>query len=72
MSNKDNVIVLPVETSLDVCPDRVLSAAIGELEDAVVIGERNEGGLYFASSTSDAARILFLLELAKRQLMDQC
>lgn len=68
---KDNVVILPVETSLDICPNRILSAAIDKLENALVIGRDHEGHLYFASSMADAPSVLFLLELAKKQVMDQ-
>lgn len=67
---KDNVVVLDVETSLDIPADRVLSGAMGELESVIVIGRRNNGTLYVASSMADAAEFVFMVELAKRQVLD--
>ncbi|MCP4184589.1 MAG: hypothetical protein GY761_14945 [Hyphomicrobiales bacterium] len=46
----DNVIDLPVPTSLDLDPDKILQQAVGNLDSAVVIGWKKEGELYFASS----------------------
>lgn len=69
-----DVVSLPVETTLDIPPDRVLSGAMGELDEAIVIGT-GKSGFWFASSTSDLERVLWLLEKAKRQtfrMADEC
>ena len=67
----DNVIPLGNITSLDLPTDRVLDAAKGECSDGVVIlGFDNEGQLYLASSIADGGRVIWLLEQAKRALLE--
>lgn len=64
------VIVLPVITTLDVPAERILSGAIeAKLETAVVIGRDTEGKFYFASSVADGGDVLWLMEIAKAQLL---
>ena len=64
------VVILDMETSLDIPADRVLEAAVGCVDPVVVIGYDEEGGLYFASSVADKRQVLWLLEAAKRELFD--
>jgi hypothetical protein len=67
----DNVIDLPVVTSLDIPVERILNGAIeANLDTAIVIGWQEDGEFYFAGSSGDAAQTLLLLELAKRELLD--
>jgi hypothetical protein len=67
----DKVIVLPVITTLGLDVGRVLQAAIdAKLTQVWVIGENTDGGLYFASSTSDGGNALWWMEKAKRALME--
>ena len=67
----ENVIVLPVVTSLDLDVDRVLQAAIDAKPAYVlVIGEDADGKLYFASSKSDGGEALWWMEKATRALME--
>ena len=70
MNDNTNVIDLPVITRLDLNPDRVLNAAIGNLEAAVVIGWDKDGDFYFASSKADVGDVLWLIEKAKKILLD--
>jgi len=66
-----NVIDLPVITTLDLPPSRVLEAAIeADLQDAIVVGYDAEGEFYFAASKADGGDVLWLLELAKKQLLE--
>ena len=66
-----DVIPLPVITTLDIPVSRVLkSAKKAKLEHAVVIGYEPEGEFYFASSIANGPDVLWLLEKAKRALMD--
>lgn len=63
---EDNVVTLPVSTTLDLPPERVLSAAIkADLDTVLVIGIDKEGEPYFAGSTSYRPDILWHLEMAK-------
>jgi hypothetical protein len=51
--------------------ERVLQAAIDAKPKRVwVIGENDEGGLYFAASCADGGEALWWMEKAKRALME--
>ena len=65
-----NVVVLPVETTLDIMPDRVLEAAIDKLESVVIMGFTKDGEEYFASSVADMRDVLWHLERAKFKLLN--
>lgn len=65
-----NVIELPVITTLDLDPDRVLNKAIGQLEYVVLIGYTKDGEFYFASNKSDGADAVWVMEMAKKRLLD--
>lgn len=66
-----NVTVLPVVTSLDIPVDRVIRGAEkANLTTCVVIGYDQDGELYFASSVADGGDVLWLMELAKKALMN--
>lgn len=65
------VTVLPVATVLDIDAERVLTGAAGELATAIVIGYHHDGSLYFASSITDPAAVLWAIEKAKAVLMRQ-
>lgn len=66
----DNVVVLPVVTTLDLDVERVLQAAIdAKPAFVVIIGQDANGGLYFASSKSDGGEVLWWMEKAKLALM---
>ncbi|MBR0682756.1 hypothetical protein GXW74_19850 [Roseomonas eburnea] len=65
------MVVLPVVTRLDVPAERVLSCAMeAGLEKAVVVGWTAEGEFYFASSLADGGEVLWLLEMAKKRLLE--
>ena len=67
----DNVIPLGNATRLDLPADRVLDAAKGHLTDGVVIiGFDGNGEFYFASSIADGGEVLWLLEMSKKQLLE--
>ena len=65
-----DVVNLNMVTRLDQPPDRILEAALGELESVVVIGYDKDGGEYFASSIADGGTVLWLMERLKRELLD--
>lgn len=67
----ENVVVLPVITTLPIDVERVLQAAIDAKPAYVlVIGEGADGNLYFATSKSDGGEALWWMEKAKRALME--
>lgn len=67
---RGDVVHLPVVTSLDLHPDKVLLGALGQMETAVVIGWDCDGELYIASSISDGGNLLWLLRKVERQLLE--
>jgi len=54
---------------LDLDPDRVLTEAIGQMDQVVICGFDKEGNQYFASSVADGGASLWHLERAKWALM---
>lgn len=69
--SKDNVVYLNQPTRLDIPVKRVLKGAKrAKLDTAVVVGWDPDGSLYFASSAADGGDVLWLLELAKKKLLE--
>jgi hypothetical protein len=69
--NNDKVINLPCITYLDLPAERILEMAEQKgLAEVVVIGFDKDGEYYFASSKSDGANVLWLLELTKKKLFE--
>jgi hypothetical protein len=68
-ADANNVTVFPGTTRLDLPPDRVLAAAVGQLETVLVIGYTSDGDEYFASSTANGADVVWLLERTKLRLL---
>jgi hypothetical protein len=67
-----NVVSIDVPTTLDVPCDKVLSSALGnDLASVVVLGWDKDDGFYIAASTGEIGEILLLLEMAKRETMEQ-
>ena len=64
------IIPLPAVTRLDIDPDRILNAAVGECDSVVIIGYDKDGDEYFASSIADGGTVLWLIERMKKQLLD--
>lgn len=71
-TDRFNVVELDTMTKLDLPPDRILEKAREHgLENAIVIGwSDKEGRLYFASSLASAADTLWLIEMARNELLD--
>ena len=63
------VIIAPVITKLNIPADRILQAAIGEMDECVIIGTDKDGNDYFASNRSDAGTVIYHCERAKHRLM---
>ena len=67
---EDNVVVLPVTTTLDMSPERVLSAAItADLDTVLVVGMEKDGTPYFAGTTGYKPDVLWHLEQAKKLIL---
>lgn len=66
-----NVIELPVVTFLDIPVERIIrKAGEANLETVVIVGWDADGELYFAGSVADGGEVLWLLEKAKRALLE--
>jgi hypothetical protein len=58
-------------TTLDLEPEVILdSAKEAGLEGVVVLGFREDGSEYFASSYADGGTVLWLMEKLKKQLLE--
>lgn len=68
--NQGNVVILGAVTRLNIPPERVLTSAIGAVKDAVVIGWDKDGEFYFASSIANGPDVNWLLDLAKKKLIE--
>lgn len=67
------VIELNNVTRLDIPVGRVLSAAKNKMpRHVMIVGWDEDGDMYFASSVADGPECLWLLELAKRELLKAC
>ncbi len=64
------VVYFDGQTKLDIPADRVLETAVGTLDSVVVIGYDKEGNEYVAASTSNLPDVLWLLERAKKMLLE--
>lgn len=64
------IIDLPVITTLNLDPDRVLEKAIGNLDTCIIIGYDKNGDEYFSSSISDGGDVIWLLERTKKKLLE--
>lgn len=70
MSN-DNVVEWQGVTTLDMPPTRILAKAAGaKLKECVVVGVDEDGQAYFASSVADGGSVLWMLEMAKKRLLE--
>jgi hypothetical protein len=66
-----NIVNLPCVTRLDLPAERVIEALKDAgLKDLAVVGWDEAGDFYFASNLADGGDVLWLLELAKRKLME--
>lgn len=67
----DNVVLFDWPTRLDLPPERVLgSAQTAGLEGVVVVGWLSDGEMWFGSSYAAGPEVLWLLELAKKRLLE--
>ncbi len=65
------IIPLGNITTLDLPTDRVLEGAKGHCTDGVVVlGFDDDGQLYFSSSIADGGSVIWLLEMAKKALLE--
>ena len=66
-----NLVYLDMITRHDIPAERVLDRAQeANLESAIVIGQLPDEEFYFASNKADAAEVIYLLEVAKKRLLE--
>ncbi|MGY2048901.1 hypothetical protein [Methylobacterium sp. JK268] len=61
----------PGPTTADMSPEKVLAAAVGKINPAIVVGFDQGGKLYVASSIGDSDRAIALLARAQVWLCNQ-
>lgn len=66
----ENVVEFPGETTLDSNADKVLEAAIGNLESVMIIGTTHQDNIYIDSSHEDVANLNLWLDLTKKRIME--
>ncbi len=68
----DNVTEFPGISRLSTPVPKILASAAGaKLQDVVVVGWRENGEMYFASSQSNGAEVLWLLRQAEHELIEE-
>ncbi len=66
----EKFVIISGVTGPDIAVDRVLEAAIGELIEVVIIGTHKDGKEYFASSVADGPNVNWMLDRAKKALIE--
>lgn len=64
------VIPLGNITTLDIPVDTVLEQAKENMASVLLIGFDNDGELYFASTMADGGEVMWLIEMAKKRLLE--
>lgn len=68
--NDKKVLMFNGVTAHELPPDRVLGAAVGQLKNVLVIGYAEDDSFYFAGSDPSGPWNLWLLEVAKKKLIE--
>ena len=68
-NDNSNVVAFTGVTSLDIRPDGILQAAVGNLTECTIVGFDKDGEFYFASTQADGGDVLWHLEKARFALM---
>lgn len=66
----DKILPFTGDTTVDIDPDTVLENNIGEYECVVLIGYTKLGAERLVSSTGDSALMVWLLERAKKIILE--
>lgn len=70
MSGPDNIVIWRGVTKHDLPPDRVLENAKEKLKSVVIMGWDQDDEIYFASSLADSGDVMWLMEWAKKKLLE--
>lgn len=69
--NDNGATSLRTITTLDMRPSQVLSGALGAgLSEVLVLGWDHNGDLYFSSSSANGEDVIWLIEKAKKMLLE--
>lgn len=66
---KDNLIILNMETRLDIPVDRVREAAEKNCEKLIIVGIDKDGNDYYAANFADAALTYYLVSKFRYKLI---
>jgi hypothetical protein len=66
----DKILPFTGETTADIDPDNILESNKGEYECVVIIGYTKTGAERLVSSTGDSALMVWLLERAKKTILE--
>jgi hypothetical protein len=70
MAMSEKFVTVSGKTIPDILVDRLLENAIGELNEVVIIGTDKYGKEYFASSVADGPNVNWMLDRAKKALIE--
>ena len=68
--SEDNVVEFVGETLLPIPPNSMLDNAPRDMTDLVIIGWNADGEMYLALSMPDMPEALWMLEVAKKAILD--
>lgn len=66
-----DVIVGDFSTNGDIPPDRILEAAMGQMDEVIIVGTDKNGDLYLATSDGSIPNAMFMLKLAEVRLLEE-
>lgn len=66
-----DIVEFAGDTLCDIPARKILDNAPDDLSECIVLGWDTDGSLYFASTTSDPASMLWLLESGKKSLFEE-
>lgn len=66
----DKVVSIGTITSLDIPVEDILDNAPRDLQSVMVMGFDKDGATYFASSNAEAGDVMWLMEVAKKHLLE--
>ncbi len=67
----NTIVEFPGVTRLDLDPQKILDAAPGEdMESVIIVGWKNDGEMYLASSAGNVLEVVATLDIAKASLVN--
>lgn len=68
--SEENVVNFRGVTRLDLDPDRTLENTKGQLKHFAIVGYDKDDEFFFSSTMADGGDVMWLLELAKKKLLE--